>query len=52
MFGEERVRLLMTDTGGQGAIALEQSLLHAFDEFTRGAPQNDDLTFFLLERGR
>ena len=52
MFGEERVRLLMTDTGAQGAIALEQSLLHAVDEFTRGAPQNDDLTFFLLERGR
>ena len=50
MFGEERVRLLVADAGRRGAAALEQSLLGAVDDFTRGASQTDDITFFLLER--
>jgi serine phosphatase RsbU (regulator of sigma subunit) len=51
MFGEERVREIMAGKGAQGAVAVEQTLLTAVDDFTRGAPQTDDITFFLLQRG-
>ena len=50
MFGEERVRAILGQKGGEGAAAVEQTLLTAVDDFTRGAPQTDDITFFLLQR--
>ena len=48
-FGEDRLKRLIALSAGQGAAALEASLLQELDQFTRGASQTDDITFLLIE---
>jgi serine phosphatase RsbU (regulator of sigma subunit)/pSer/pThr/pTyr-binding forkhead associated (FHA) protein len=49
-WGEERLRELILTTGPNGAEALEAALLGALDQFTKGAPQTDDITLMIVER--
>lgn len=52
MFGEERLLELIRQAAPSGSDALEQRLLKAIEEFTRGTPQTDDITFVVVERCR
>ncbi len=48
-FGEDRLGVLIRSSARQGADALECCLLSALNDFTRGVPQTDDITFLLVE---
>lgn len=48
-FSEERLLNLIRAQARQGADVMEEALLTALDQFTRGASQNDDITFLLVE---
>jgi len=49
-FGPERLRNIIRQEGPAGSKVLEQAILKAIEEFTRGMPQTDDITFLLVER--
>jgi len=50
MFGEQRLLEVIRKEAPLGSPALEQKLLKAIEEFTRGMPQTDDITFVLVEK--
>jgi len=50
MFGEERLLALIREAAPSGSHALEQKLLQSIEEFTKGVPQTDDITFVVVER--
>ena len=50
MFGEERLRGLISQEATSGSHVLEQKLLKAIEEFTQGTPQTDDITFVVVEK--
>jgi sigma-B regulation protein RsbU (phosphoserine phosphatase) len=52
MFGKERLLHLIRQEAPSGSDALEQALLKAVAEFTRGTPQTDDITFVVVEKYR
>jgi sigma-B regulation protein RsbU (phosphoserine phosphatase) len=50
MFGEERLLKIIQQEAPSGSHALEQKFLKAIEEFTQGMPQNDDITFVVVEK--
>ena len=50
MFGEERLLRIIQQEAPSGSRALEQEFLKALEEFTQGMPQNDDITFVVVEK--
>jgi len=50
MFGEERLLELIRQEAPSGSRALEHKFLEAIEEFTRGVPQTDDITFVIIEK--
>jgi serine phosphatase RsbU (regulator of sigma subunit) len=52
MFGEQRLQALIAAEAPAGGQALEQGILKAIKEFTRGMAQSDDITFLLVDRYR
>jgi serine phosphatase RsbU (regulator of sigma subunit) len=50
MFGEKRLLEIVRREAPMGSRALEQTLLQTIDDFTRGMPQSDDITFVVLEK--
>ena len=50
MFGEERLLKIIQQEAPSGSHALEQKLLQAIEEFTQDMPQNDDITFVVVEK--
>ena len=50
MFGEERLLKIIEQEAPSGSHALEQKFLKAIGEFTQGVPQNDDITFMVVEK--
>jgi len=50
MFGEERLLRIIQQEAPSGSHALEQEFLKALEEFTQGMPQNDDITFVVVEK--
>lgn len=50
-FGEDRLRSVMAAKAPEGIEALRAGLLRELNEFTKGAAQNDDITFLLVENG-
>ena len=52
MFGEQRLLALIGAEAPAGGQALEQGILKALKEFTRGMAQSDDITFLLVDKYR
>ena len=50
LFGEERLLRIIQQEAPSGSRALEQEFLKALEEFTQGMPQNDDITFVVVEK--
>ena len=50
MFGEERLLKIIQQEAPSGSHALEQEFLKAIEDFTQGTPQNDDITFVVVEK--
>jgi serine phosphatase RsbU (regulator of sigma subunit) len=50
MFGEERLLKIIQQEAPSGSHALKPKLLKAIEEFTQGMPQNDDITFVVVEK--
>jgi serine phosphatase RsbU (regulator of sigma subunit) len=50
MFEEERLLKIIQQEAPSGSHALEQKLLQAIEEFTQDVPQNDDITFVVVEK--
>src|ERR1700674_3983465 len=50
MFGEERLLKIIKQEAPSGSHALKPKLLKAIEEFTQGMPQNDDITFVVVEK--
>jgi len=50
MFGEERLLKIIQQEAPSGSHALEQKFLKAIEDFTQGTPQNDDITFVVVEK--
>jgi serine phosphatase RsbU (regulator of sigma subunit) len=50
MFGEERLLKIIQQEAPSGSHALEQKLLQEIEEFTQDMPQNDDITFVVVEK--
>jgi serine phosphatase RsbU (regulator of sigma subunit) len=50
MFGEQRLLAIILKEAPRGIQALERALLEAIEEFTRGLPQTDDITFVIIEK--
>jgi sigma-B regulation protein RsbU (phosphoserine phosphatase) len=50
MFGQERLLQIIQQEAPSGSHALEQKLLQAIEEFTQDVPQNDDITFVVVEK--
>jgi serine phosphatase RsbU (regulator of sigma subunit) len=50
MFGEERLLTIIQQQAPSGSHALKQKFLEAIEEFTQGMPQNDDITFLIVEK--
>src|ERR1700674_1339089 len=50
MFGEERLLKIIQKKAPSGSHALKPKLLKAIEEFTQGMPQNDDITFVVVEK--
>ncbi|MEM9554394.1 MAG: PP2C family protein-serine/threonine phosphatase [Acidobacteriota bacterium] len=48
LFGFERLERTLRREGGRDPAALRDAVLDAVDEFTQGAPQEDDLTVLVL----
>ena len=49
MFGEERVKEIILKEASSGAQELQEVMLAAIHEFTRGRPQTDDLTIVIAQ---
>jgi sigma-B regulation protein RsbU (phosphoserine phosphatase) len=49
-FGEERLMEVIRAQAPLGGDMLEQGFLKAIEEFTRGTPQTDDITFVVVEK--
>jgi serine phosphatase RsbU (regulator of sigma subunit) len=52
MFGEERLLKIVRQEAPSGSHALEKQLLDTIENFTRGIPQTDDITFVIVEKYR
>jgi serine phosphatase RsbU (regulator of sigma subunit) len=52
MFGEERLLQIIRQEAPSGSHAIERRFLKAIEEFTRGVPQTDDITFMVVEKCR
>lgn len=50
MFGEARLLEIIRQEAPSGSRAVEGRLLKAIEEFTRGIPQTDDITFVVVEK--
>lgn len=50
MFGEERLLKIVRQEAPWGSCVVERALLKAIEEFTRGTPQTDDITFVVVEK--
>jgi serine phosphatase RsbU (regulator of sigma subunit) len=50
MFGEEQVLEIIRQEGPSGIHALEQRFLKTIEEFTKGMPQTDDITFVIVQK--
>jgi serine phosphatase RsbU (regulator of sigma subunit) len=50
MFGEPRLRTIITQWASSGGDSIKQKLLEAIEEFTQGMPQTDDITFVVVEK--
>ncbi len=50
MFGEERVKEIILKEAPSGAEQLQEAILGAIEEFTRGRAQTDDITFVIAQR--
>jgi sigma-B regulation protein RsbU (phosphoserine phosphatase) len=50
MFGEERLLRIIRQEAPSGSQALEERFLKAIEEFIRGLPQTDDITFVVVEK--
>ena len=49
-FGEARLLEIIQRESPSGSRAVEQGLLKAIEDFTRGMPQTDDITFVVVEK--
>jgi sigma-B regulation protein RsbU (phosphoserine phosphatase) len=49
-FGEERLLKIIQQEAPSGSHALKPKFLKAIEEFTQGMPQNDDITFVVVEK--
>ncbi len=50
MFGEDRVKAIITRDAVRGSAALGSAILSEVEEFTRDAVPTDDLTFLIVQR--
>ena len=50
MFGKERLLKIIQQEAPSGSHELKPKLLKAIEEFTQGMPQNDDITFVVVEK--
>jgi sigma-B regulation protein RsbU (phosphoserine phosphatase) len=50
MFGEDRVKAIITREAARGSAALGRVILGEVEEFTRDAMPTDDLTFLIVQR--
>jgi phosphoserine phosphatase RsbU/P len=50
MFGEARLLEIIRREAPSGSHAVEQTFLRAIEDFTRGTPQTDDITFVVVEK--
>ncbi len=50
MFGEDRVKAIITRDAARGSAVLGSAILSEVEEFTRDAVPNDDLTFLIVRR--
>jgi serine phosphatase RsbU (regulator of sigma subunit) len=50
MFGDERLLEIIRQSAPSGGHNLKPKLLKAIEEFTQGMPQNDDITFVVVEK--
>jgi serine phosphatase RsbU (regulator of sigma subunit) len=50
MFGEDRVKAIITRAAARGSAALGSAILAEVEEFTRDAAPTDDLTFLIIRR--
>jgi len=50
MFGEKRLLKIIQQEAPSGSLELKPKLLKAIEEFTQGMPQNDDITFVIVEK--
>jgi len=52
MFGEARMREIVSREAPSGSKAVETALLQAIEGFTKGVPQTDDITLVVVEKYR
>jgi len=50
-FGKKRLREIVTARAGGSCQAVHDAIQEAVTEFTEGAPQSDDITLVVLEKG-
>jgi len=50
-FGKKRLRQIVTARAGGSCQAVHDAIQEAVTEFTEGAPQSDDITLVVLEKG-
>ncbi len=50
VFGEERLRAIISQWAPSGSDVIERKLLEAVADFTLGMPQTDDITFVVVEK--
>ena len=50
-FGKKRLREIVTARAGDHCQAVHDAIQAAVTEFTEGAPQSDDITLVVLEKG-
>jgi sigma-B regulation protein RsbU (phosphoserine phosphatase) len=50
MFGEDRVKAIITNNAARGSAALGSAILAEVEAFTRDAVPTDDLTFLIVQR--
>jgi sigma-B regulation protein RsbU (phosphoserine phosphatase) len=50
MFGEDRVKAIISRDAARGSAALGSAILSEVEEFTRDAVPTDDLTFLIVQR--
>jgi hypothetical protein len=50
MFGEDRVKQIVTQEAPRGSEEVHNAMLAAIQSFTRGRAQTDDITIMIAER--